>query len=37
MGTWEILPRESCPILRGGAVVIDFASLYAAVIGRDES
>lgn len=36
MGTWEILPRESCPILRVGAVM-DFASLYAAVIGRDES
>lgn len=37
MGTWEILPRQSCPILRVGAVVMNFASLYAAVIGRDES
>lgn len=37
MGTWEIFPRESCPLLRVGAVVMDFASLYAAaVIGRDE-
>lgn len=37
MGTWEIFPRESCPLLRVGALVMDFASLYAAaVIGRDE-
>ncbi|KAJ6930562.1 hypothetical protein NC652_014175 [Populus alba x Populus x berolinensis] len=37
MGTWEIFPRESCPLLRVGAVVMDFASLYAAaVIDRDE-